>query len=92
MTTITLDSRTRPGTRYDVALFDDGTTACTCPAAMHGRHCWHVKAAREMAPPAYRLASMRTGKTLSTHATLADAIAAQHADHKAGGMALVDRM
>jgi len=39
-------SRTEANVSYAVLLHDMGTSACTCPAGLHGRPCWHVSAAR----------------------------------------------
>jgi hypothetical protein len=98
MTQATIPSRTSEQT-YTVTLFDDGTTACTCKAGQFGKPCWHMKAlllavreevARRQDRPAWRVASARTGKTLSTHATLDEAVVAKAAVNRAGGTAFVD--
>jgi hypothetical protein len=34
-------SRTQTGVEYVVRTLADGTRQCNCPAAMHGRRCWH---------------------------------------------------
>jgi len=91
MTTATIHSRTGSQS-YTVSLHDNGAASCTCKAGQYGRCCWHVNAVRAEAvvAPAYRLASMRTGKTLGMYATLIAATAAQVANRAAGGTGFVD--
>jgi len=68
MTTATIHSRTGSQS-YTVSLHDNGAASCTCKAGQYGRCCWHVNAVRAEAvvAPAYRLASMRTGKSLGMY-------------------------
>jgi hypothetical protein len=100
MTTASIPSRTSEQT-YTVVLHDDGTTVCTCKAGQFGKPCWHARVllaavreevARRQDRPAWRVASARTGQTLSTHATLDEAGAAKAAVNRAGGNAFVDQI
>lgn len=100
MTTITLPSRSAANVFYTLTVSDGGIVTCDCPAGRHGKKCWHRSAVATFAQPApapapnpsYRLASARTGKTISTHATLDEAVAAKAAVNRAGGMAFVDEI
>jgi hypothetical protein len=100
MTIATIPSRTSSQT-YTVTLADDGSTRCTCVAGSFGKPCWHAKAlrlaaaeelARRQGRPAWRVASARTGQTISEHATLDEASAAKAAILRAGGNAFVDQI
>jgi hypothetical protein len=100
MVTAAIPSRTSSQT-YTVTLADDGSTRCTCVAGSFGKPCWHGKLLRAMATeelarrqsrPAWRVASVRTGKTISEHATLDEASAAKAAILRAGGNAFVDQI
>jgi hypothetical protein len=42
-------SRTQTGVEYVIRTLADGTRQCNCPAAMHGRNCWHLESVQQYA-------------------------------------------
>jgi hypothetical protein len=36
-------SRTQTGVEYVIRRLADNSLQCNCPAAMHGRTCWHIR-------------------------------------------------
>lgn len=75
--TATVPSRTTANVTYAVRLNDDGSTACNCPAGVHGRHCWHVAAVREQT--AYEAVEAEWASIY--RAQLKEALEAACADH-----------